>query len=126
MRGNRVIAVAIGLGFVVAFGVVFWATWSALPPHRAVGTPPPGKVVAVEVISVLCWAITGAYGAALAALGGPAKPSSPSWLCGRSSPSPPIAPSTASRWRSGSLAWARRSRSYSYGGGPTSRPEPNG
>jgi len=55
---------------VVAFVGVFWATWSALP--HAGTTPSAGgaaRLLRVEVLGVLSWAITAGYGFWLAATG---------------------------------------------------------
>src|SRR5579872_3481606 len=50
--------------------VVFWATWSALPHHAAAGSAAvTTKVVPVEVLGLLSWGITAAYGAWLAVTG---------------------------------------------------------
>src|SRR5579864_7062196 len=53
-----------------AMALVFWATWSALPHHAATGSAAvTSKVVPVEVLGLLSWGITAAYGAWLAATG---------------------------------------------------------
>ena len=52
------------------FVVVFWATWSALQhPGAAPSVDPATKVLPLEAIGVLSWAITGAYGVWLVATG---------------------------------------------------------
>jgi hypothetical protein len=52
------------------FGVVFWATWSALQhPGAAPSVGTATKVLPLEVVGVLSWAITGAYGVWLVATG---------------------------------------------------------
>ena len=54
----------------VAFVVVFWATWSALQHHAA--APPAGvaaKDPTFELLAVLSWVITAGYGVWLAATG---------------------------------------------------------
>jgi len=53
-----------------AFALVFWATWSALPHSGA--APAAGtavKVLPVELLGLLSWAISGGYGVWLAATG---------------------------------------------------------
>jgi hypothetical protein len=53
-----------------AMAVVYWATWSALPHHTATGSAAvTNKVVPVEVLGLLSWGITAAYGAWLAVTG---------------------------------------------------------
>jgi hypothetical protein len=62
-----VLVVVLTLG---GFGVVFWATWSALP-HNG-GALPAGssaKLLPVELLGVLSWGISAAYGSWLAGTG---------------------------------------------------------
>jgi hypothetical protein len=71
MFGRRINPVAL---FVVltlgSLGVVFWATWSALP-HQGAALPAASatKLLPVELLGILSWAISAAYGAWLAATG---------------------------------------------------------
>jgi hypothetical protein len=71
MFGRRinpvVLFVVLTLG---SLGIVFWATWSALP-HNGAALPAGNatKLLPVELLGILSWAISAAYGVWLAATG---------------------------------------------------------
>jgi hypothetical protein len=53
-----------------AFVVVFWATWSALPHNGAAPSEGSGtKLLPLELLGLLSWAISAGYGVWLAATG---------------------------------------------------------
>ena len=71
MFGRRMNSVAL---FVVvtlaALVVVFWVTWSALPhPGVAPSTAGAAKVLPIELLGLISWAISAGYGVWLAATG---------------------------------------------------------